>query len=262
MRDVVIVDDEHLERWALRRIVGEVSGVRVAGEGRCGREAVDLCARIRPALLFLNGGMGGMSGFDAAKRIAGIAPETAIAMTTAYDRLAPKRDLKSMNVVEYLLKPIRPEKIVAVVRAYCKGERAAEARHMDAPRRHDAFPDRIPSKEMTRALLHIDHHYAGDVTLETVSSLVSLSPYYFSRLFKREVGVNFSEYLLRRRLDCAKRLLRETDKSVLEVSAAAGFQEQSYFCRVFKKRCGMTPGAYRRGGDGAADGEETEFFRD
>ena len=101
-----------------------------------------------------------------------------------------------------------------------------------------------------RAMSFIRRSYAGRVGLEDVADEVSLSPTYFSRLFKEEAGQSFKSYLNSLRIGEAKNLLRETDLPLLEIASQVGFEDQSYFSRVFRNVVGISPGRYRRSADG------------
>lgn len=247
MCKIVVVDDEHLEIESFKHIVSEMENVQVIGEGRCGRAAVELCATLKPDIAFINCNMGGMDGFEAARRIRNSDKEIVIIMTTGYDRRSSLRGLLALDINEYLLKPIRPETIVEVINKYRKpADPSAPSTASYQREKLDFYPRQILSKEITRALIYIDHHYKEPLSLESVAEIIPLSSYYFSRLFKREVGVNFSDFLLHKRLENAKRILETTDESILDVSLATGFREQSYFCKVFKKHNGLTPSDYRK----------------
>ena len=88
-------------------------------------------------------------------------------------------------------------------------------------------------------------NFAKDISLDSVSRIVNISPYYFSKVFKDETNENFIEYLTRIRMDYAKELLREKDKSIKEVCAESGYSDPNYFSRIFKKSVGVTPSEYR-----------------
>ena len=79
----------------------------------------------------------------------------------------------------------------------------------------------------------------------TTPQIVPLSPAYFSDLFKKETGSNFSEYLNKVRIDNAKLLLENDDLPLIEVSLLCGFEDQSYFTKIFKKLTGTTPKKYK-----------------
>ena len=75
--------------------------------------------------------------------------------------------------------------------------------------------------------------------------MVYLSPAYLSRIFKQETGVTFNEYLNRVRLNKAKELLRRRELRMTDISLAVGYEDQSYFTKVFKRVAGMLPREYR-----------------
>lgn len=96
-----------------------------------------------------------------------------------------------------------------------------------------------------RALGFMSEHYAQPITLEMVAKEVGLSPSYFSALFHQVVGVSFREHLCSIRVEESKQLLLSTNYSLTDIALAVGFADQSYFCKVFKKHEGVTPGKYR-----------------
>lgn len=81
--------------------------------------------------------------------------------------------------------------------------------------------------------------------LETYASEADLSPFHFSRAFKQSTGFSPLEYFTQLRMDEARRLLRDTDKSILEVSMDVGYASPSHFAQVFRKKVGVKPSEYR-----------------
>ena len=110
-----------------------------------------------------------------------------------------------------------------------------------------ALMERMPrySENISAALEHIRAHYAEDLSLQDVAGAVYLNNEYFSRRFKKEVGVNFSEYLLRLRLSQAVKLLQNTNLRVGTIADQVGIPNVSYFSLVFKKQYGVTPNEMR-----------------
>lgn len=84
------------------------------------------------------------------------------------------------------------------------------------------------------------------INRDKMAEMVHLSPGYFSNLFRVEIGMSFSDYLIQVRIDNAKKLLRRFDLSVEEVSKECGFNSLAHFSRTFKDRCGMPPLKYRK----------------
>ena len=100
-------------------------------------------------------------------------------------------------------------------------------------------------RAIASALKLIDETPTGPWTLTTLAQRVSIAPEYFARLFHANVGLPPMAYLNRRRLELATTLLRRDDLPVGEVGAMAGWEDQNYFSRCFRKHFGMTPSRYR-----------------
>lgn len=98
---------------------------------------------------------------------------------------------------------------------------------------------------LERALHYINSHYTEKISLEDTASYAALSPAYFSRIFKEEMNTSFTSYINKIRVDHAKTLLKTTPCTLIEIAGLVGFEDQSYFSRVFKQIAGISPGKYR-----------------
>lgn len=98
---------------------------------------------------------------------------------------------------------------------------------------------------MKKALSFISKNFSSPLSLEQVAGEVHLNPSYFSTIFKKSCGSSFKEYLNLVRIEESKRLLSNTNYSIIDIAIAVGFEDQSYFCKVFKKYTGLTPTGYR-----------------
>lgn len=83
------------------------------------------------------------------------------------------------------------------------------------------------------------------LTLEDIAGQVYLSKSYLSSIFKQELGMSISSFVNQVRIERCKRLLRETDLPLVQIAAEYGFEDQSYFSKVFKRFTGMSPKQYR-----------------
>lgn len=104
-----------------------------------------------------------------------------------------------------------------------------------------------PYGRISRALEYMDLHFAGPVTLEQLAQETSMSRTYLCKCFKDLTGQTLFEYLEQVRIQHACYLLQTTEEPVFAVAMDSGFESISYFNRTFKKRCGVTPGQYRKG---------------
>jgi YesN/AraC family two-component response regulator len=96
-----------------------------------------------------------------------------------------------------------------------------------------------------KALRYMSEHYGEHIELTDVAAYVQLSPSYFSTLFRQVVGQSFREQLCLIRVEESKQLLLSTDYSLTDIAIAVGFPDQSYYCKVFKRIVGLTPGKFR-----------------
>ncbi|WP_168119881.1 AraC family transcriptional regulator [Paenibacillus sp. HB172176] len=95
-----------------------------------------------------------------------------------------------------------------------------------------------------KAKNYIRQNYMKDISLESCADHVKVASHFLSKVFKKETGSNFTEYLTELRMEKAKSLLRESDIMINEISLLVGYQP-SYFIRLFKKLEGITPGRFR-----------------
>jgi two-component system response regulator YesN len=97
--------------------------------------------------------------------------------------------------------------------------------------------------EVVRA--YIERNYRRSITLAVISDLVFVNPNYFCEMFRSQTGESFVDYLTRVRIEKAKAMLRSMSVKVYEVGAMVGYEDSGYFCKVFKRLVGVTPGEYR-----------------
>ncbi|MFH1059704.1 MAG: AraC family transcriptional regulator [Pseudomonadota bacterium] len=103
---------------------------------------------------------------------------------------------------------------------------------------------RIYSKQIKTVKQYINQHIGEDLKLKTLADMACISPYYFIRLFKREVGVTPHIYITHKRIKLAKQLLAE-GRSIAEVAMQTGFVDQNHMTNRFKTIVGFTPGQFK-----------------
>lgn len=105
--------------------------------------------------------------------------------------------------------------------------------------------------KMKTVLKYVEEHYAEHITIEDMAAVTYYSKSHFMKFFKSNMGSGFVEYLNDYRLTMAERLLRSSGASVTEIAEQSGFDNLSYFNRLFKRKYGLAPGALRKeGGSG------------
>jgi AraC-like DNA-binding protein len=99
---------------------------------------------------------------------------------------------------------------------------------------------------MQRAIKYIEQNYQLDLSLELTADKAGLSPYYFSRLFKKTTGTNYNVYLNQVRVDNAEYLIKTTDEHIIDIAYQTGFKSIRTFNRVFKSFRGIPPQSIRK----------------
>lgn len=104
---------------------------------------------------------------------------------------------------------------------------------------------RLSPFQRRRVLEFIEANLDGDLSLFRLAALAGLSPYYFARSFREDMGDTPHRHVLARRIDRARRLLCETSTPLAEIALACGFSSQPHLNDVFRRELGLTPGAMR-----------------
>ncbi len=118
-----------------------------------------------------------------------------------------------------------------------------DAAESESPKKHSWLVDALK--------LHAEKTYTRSPTLSELSIIYHKNKKYLGRLFKSEMGMDFSEYCLELRLADAERLLRESDEKIIDIALDSGFNSISYFNRVFKEKFKMSPKEWRAAANNA-----------
>lgn len=111
---------------------------------------------------------------------------------------------------------------------------------------NETSPDSIQMEKMKTVLKYIDSHLAEPLTVSELAQLCNYSDYHFMRFFRKHAGMTCIEYIQAMRAKKASRLLKEGKLSVLDAALSSGFNNLSYFYKVFKNHYGMTPKEFQR----------------
>jgi AraC family transcriptional regulator len=107
--------------------------------------------------------------------------------------------------------------------------------------RLSSYTDGLSKLKLQHITEYINEHLHEDIKLVDISAIAQISPYHFLRLFKQSMGITPHQYILQRRIDKAKYLLRDSKLSIADIAFRVGFCDQSHLTRCFKRLLGMTP---------------------
>lgn len=104
----------------------------------------------------------------------------------------------------------------------------------------------VTNESIDRAIQYMEDHITQNISLDELAQSINLSKFYFTRYFRKHLGMTPHQYFVNMRIQYAKRLLATTHDSVESVADQCGFNNVSNFIRIFKQRSGMTPTAFRK----------------
>lgn len=103
----------------------------------------------------------------------------------------------------------------------------------------------VENETIKEILNYVNMNFYTEISIQSISQKFFINPNYVSYLFKKEVGLNYTEYLTKLRIDLACKLLKESKLTIQMISEKSGYNDYFYFTRIFKKVMGMTPNEYR-----------------
>lgn len=111
------------------------------------------------------------------------------------------------------------------------------------------MPGDVTEGRLRRVRDHVEASLGEDLTLDLLADEAGVSPDYLARAYRKHYGETLHRYVMRRRVERAKHLLRATDHPIVEIALAAGFSSQSHLSTLFRRLVGVSPARYRRGAD-------------
>ncbi|TGE33426.1 response regulator [Desulfosporosinus sp. Sb-LF] len=243
MSVVLIVEDELLELEFLKSIVTEELLPKdkiITCES--GIQAVKLAKQHKPDVIVMDILIPEMDGLQALKEIRKFLPQASVMILSACSDFSYAQTAIRLRVQDYLLKPIKP----SVFKQAFHDVLTSITTHQVPV--DEEIVEQEPNQMyfIEKSLNYIHDNFKQKLPLQLVSSHVFLHPQYFSRIFKKEVGVTYIDYVNRLKIEYACKLLETTSYPAYRISSECGFTDPSYFNRVFVQQMNMTPKAYRR----------------
>ena len=264
MLKVALIEDEpnFLKELELT-VPWEDWGCLVAGKAEDGEAGLRLILETRPDIVLTDIRMPGMDGLDliarAREELGEAAPEFVV--ISGYHDFEYARTALKLGVRNYLLKPVDDEELESTVlriKGELSGRRGLEflERTLDEGGRSALMLFReyaLEAKEdaqaryVSRAVSAIHDGYQRELSAEEAADRLGISAGYLSRVFKRETGYTFTDYLMYYRVKRAVELLRAGELKIYEVADMVGYGDQRYFSQVFRRIVGLTPTQFKDG---------------
>ena len=246
---VLLADDELLFRRGMSRMIDwESLGFCVPDTAEDGEQALELWRKNRYELVITDLKMPLLDGLGLIRELARIKAECEVIIVSAYGEFAYAQTAMQYGVKYYLLKPVDEEVLCGFL-----GRIAEELSDHPHEKRSDVDPEIVAHQlglaangVVTEIRRYINDHYREAMSLNSLAKLYSFTPLYLGKIFKRDVGMSFNEYLNHCRIRAAQEYIEQGGYPSGEIGELVGYKDITYFYKCFKQITGVTPKEYRK----------------
>ncbi len=270
--EIIVADDEAAERDGLEFLLrqkGYPVAVRKCADGA---EALEALKQAPAHLLITDIKMPFMGGLELCEKAKQLCPDILLLISSAYSDFEYMQKAIQFKVDAYILKPVVVEDFYAIMdrslaaldrraaleekrrrlleeyknASYRQREKLLQELLADGAEQEEEPPEKAAeSAVITRAAALIESNYQNDIGLEWVANQIYLSPGYLSGLFKKKTGKSIVQYITELRMEKARDLLLHTNRKIVDICQAVGYNNTSYFCLLFRKYYGVTANQMR-----------------
>ena len=242
---ILIVEDEQRSREGLCNLIRKAgAGYEIIGQASNGAAALELILQQKPDLVFTDIKMPVMDGIALISAVRAKEIKTEFVIVSGYADFEYARQSISLDVAEYLLKPVTQEDVEQILKKIDGKLNETSQPHGSGEGLKGQYPYAHPA--VAKALEMIENEYAGRISQRDLADELNISAEYFSYLFSKNVGMTFSEFLRRYRVEKAKELYETRACPKQEVPYAVGFSDAKYFAQVFRSFTGQSPAEFIR----------------
>jgi len=248
MYTLLLVDDEPNVLESMRRVLDwdSYGFKRIETAASC-EQARASAVQCRPDLALVDVRIGDEYGYDLVRQIRELGLSTTCVMMSGYGEFRYACEAMRSGAFDYLLKPVRAEKLAACVEKIISERLGGEVHRQDA-RQQDIVLQR-PYEDFAplvgKVLTLVRAEYAQNITLKSIADRFRMNPTYLGQLFIRETGLKFSEYLMLYRLHMARERILFTDDKIASIAAEVGYSNLNYFYTHFHNYYNITPSEMR-----------------
>ena len=236
---VLVADDEKLiARSIARRIDESGRNFRVVAQAGTGLEALEMAKEWMPDVVFSDIKMPEMDGIGLISRLQEMNPSILCVIVSGYSDFEYTRAAIQNNAVDYLLKPVNPEELSALL---------ARMEAVLLAREQTIVPNREINAEqiVQNVMIYLRENYSRQIDFAAVAEAQAVSAPYLSRLFHEYAGISPSRYLTGYRIEQAIKLLRDSRLSIGEIAERVGYPDPFHFSKTFKNTVGVSPSQFR-----------------
>ena len=246
MYEVLIVDDEQVEREGLKKLIEALKlpfYIHLATDGEVAYEYLRTHTNVD--LLITDVQMSFKDGLSLIQLAHQLYPTLPVIIFSAYDKFDYAQKAIALDVSAYLLKPVEPDVFLQTMQkvlVLCQKNREHSTQ--------ESSPSPVPENEhpvVSLARSIIETEYNKDISLYYIAEKCNRTGAYVSSLFCQQTGVSITDYIKEFRMKKATELLTHTNLKIAEISTMVGYHNPNYFNKVFNSTYHVSPGDYRKG---------------
>lgn len=242
---IVVAEDEEL---LLHNLVSKIENTglefEIAGTAQTGLQALALVKEMTPDLLITDIRMPELDGIGLLEKVRERFPLMKLFIISGFSEFEYARSAISLNVSDYLLKPIDPDELYQALLKVQNSLRTEQSSYLDI---FNEEMNRQPPEQIASTLRDfILTNFYTDINLNLIANNMHYSASYLTKIFLQQYNTTPSKYIITLRMQKAQQLLSHTPgMSIRQIGEAVGYHEQGYFSRIFKKNVGLSPLDYR-----------------
>ncbi len=249
IRVVVVEDEKMIRRGIIMTTDWHAFGCQVVGEAANAEDALKLIEEKKPQIVLTDIRMRGITGIEMIESL-GHDHNMHFIIISGYSDFEYARSALRLGVTDYLLKPFKDEELekvlVKVIREINEDKRENQNEVLDFFTEYPGEDRKDANRYIMRCIKCIEDNYMKDVTCLKTSEELGISESYLAKLFKRETGYTFVDYLTHFRIKKAIQIMEKDHPKIYELAYLVGYNDAHYFSNIFKKVTGKSPSIYMR----------------
>ena len=238
MFKVLLIDDEEWIIDDLKKLIDwESCGFEICATATDAQSAIAAIFANSPHLIITDIKMPDYDGVDLLKFISENKINASCAVLSAYDSFEYAQQAIRSGATDYFLKPIEVDALVSFLNRIKPYLQQLELEKQTLYKEKDKLESEV--------FEFILKNYNQKISISALAERFYMSPYQIEQLFKEKFGTTIKNYLMTLRIKNACKLLKNTSMSVNEISISIGYDDYSYFSKIFKKAIGVSPSDYR-----------------
>ncbi|MDF2595094.1 MAG: putative response regulatory protein [Clostridia bacterium] len=241
---IIIAEDEQRSLRGISDLIHSIGEeYTIIAEARDGKKALELIVSLKPDVVFTDIKMPYMDGIELIKAVKKYDIATYFVITSAYGEFEYAKQAISLDVKEYLLKPLTYDEVKQVL---CRIDNEMRAIKSPLSIEEGSLVQKYSGVHylVQRAISMVEVGFSARLSQEEIAESLGMTQEYFSYLFHKETGEKFSDFIRDYRIGRAEELILNSNMKIQDVAYAVGYSDSKYFSKIFKKVTNQTPAEF------------------